>query len=54
MKKTLPDGKDEAADELGLVFIREICPSIYGTAISAKGNLYAVSPKYPKVLFTQI
>ena len=49
-KKTLPDGKNEA-DELGLVFFGEICPSIYGTAITAKGNHYAGSPKYPKVRF---
>ena len=51
-KKTLPDGKDEA-DELGLVFIGEICPSIYGTAITAKGNHYAGTPKYPKVRSAQ-
>ena len=38
-KRSLTDGKDEA-DVLGLVFIGEICPSTYGTAISAEGNHY--------------
>ena len=47
-KRTLTDGKDEA-DELGLVFIGEICPSVYGTAISAKGNHYVGTTKNPKV-----
>jgi hypothetical protein len=41
--------KDDDADELGLVFFGEICPSAYGTAISAKGNHYAGSAENPKV-----
>ena len=49
-KKTPPNKETEAVgDELGLVFFGEICPSTHGTAISAKGNHYAGSPKYPKV-----
>jgi hypothetical protein len=51
-KRTLTDGKDEA-NELGLVFFGEICSSVYGTAITAKGNHYVGSPKFPKVRFTQ-
>lgn len=58
-KKTLPnkvgeDGSETAGDELGLVFFGEVCESGYGTAISAKGNHYAGSPKYPKVFIAQI
>lgn len=36
-------------DELGLVFFGEICPSTYGTAISAKGNHYVGTAENPKV-----
>lgn len=40
---------DVEADELGLVFFGEICSSLYGTAITAKGNHYAGSPENPMV-----
>jgi hypothetical protein len=52
-KKTQPNNEDEA-DELGLVFFGEVCSSIYGTAISAKGNHFVGSAKNPKVRITQI
>jgi hypothetical protein len=52
--KKSPPNKDIEPDELGLVFFGEVCPSIYGTAISAKGNHYAGSPKHPKVCTAQI
>ena len=47
--KESEDGSGSAGDELGLVFFGEVCPSVYGTAITAKGNHYVGSPKYPKV-----
>jgi hypothetical protein len=45
----LADDEEVDADELGLVFFGEICSSLYGTAISAKGNHYAGNPENPKV-----
>ena len=56
-KKSPPNKISEdgtTGDELGLVFFGEICPSVYGTAITAKGNHYAGTAKYPKVRDTQI
>lgn len=52
--KKSPPNKEVEADELGLVFFGEVCPSVYGTAISAKGNHYAGTAKYPKVCTAQI
>ena len=52
-KRTLPSDKGDA-DELGLVFFGEVCPSGYGTAISAKGNHYAGTVERPKVCAIQI
>jgi hypothetical protein len=40
-------------DELGLVFFGEVCPSLYGTAITANGNNYVSTPEYPKVCKNQ-
>ena len=51
--KVAEDGSETSSDELGLVFFGEICSSVYGTAIYAKGNHYAGSPKFPKVCFAQ-
>jgi hypothetical protein len=50
-KKSLPSTEVDA-DELGLVFFGEICSSLYGTAISAKGNHYAGTTENPKVCTT--
>jgi hypothetical protein len=36
-------------EELGLVFFGEVCSSLYGTAITAKGNHYAGTSDNPKV-----
>ena len=47
--KTSYKSSKNDADELGLVFFKEICPSAYGTAISAKGNHYVGSVENPKV-----
>jgi hypothetical protein len=52
-KRSLPSDKGDAA-ELGLVFFGEVCPSAYGTAISAKGNHYAGTAERPKVCAIQI
>ena len=48
------DNPGTAGDELGLVFFGEICPSAYGTAISAKGNHFAGTSNNPKVCIAQI
>ena len=42
----------EEPTELSVVFFGEICPSTFGTTISAKGNHYAGTPDNPKVLLT--
>ena len=52
-KRTRPSDEGDAA-ELGLVFFGEVCPSTYGTAISAKGNHYAGTAEKPKVCAIQI
>jgi hypothetical protein len=46
-RSPLADGVE--GEELGLVFFGEVCSSIYGTAISAKGNHYAGTAENPKV-----
>jgi hypothetical protein len=43
---------DGEAEELGLVFFGEICSSVYGTAITAKGNHYAGTADYPKACYS--
>ena len=52
-KRTRPSDEGDAA-ELGLVFFGEVCPSTYGTAISAKGNHYAGTTEKLKVCAIQI
>ena len=52
--KTSRASDEGNAEELRLVFFGEVCPSAYGTAISAKGNHYAGTPEYPKVCSSQI
>jgi len=52
-KRTRPSDEGDIA-ELGLVFFGEVCPSAYGTAISAKGNHYAGTAEKPKVCTIQI
>lgn len=47
--KTSPPSQHLNINELGLMFFGEVCPSIYGTAITAKGNHYAGTADYPKV-----
>jgi len=53
--KTSPasDKSNADSEELGLVFFGEVCPSAFGTAISAKGNHYAGTPENPKVRTSQ-
>lgn len=46
--KTLYKRPPPSDEELGLVFLGEICSSVYGTAITAKGNHYAGTANYPK------
>lgn len=46
-KRPPPTG-DTDSEELGLVFFGEVCSSVYGTAISAKGNHYAGMADFPK------
>ena len=47
--KTSPSWQHININELGLVFFGEVCSSVYGTAISAKGNHYAGTAGHPKV-----
>jgi len=52
--KRPPPSGDSEAEELGLLFFGEICSSVYGTAISAKGNHYGGTADHPKASSIQI
>ncbi len=48
--KLTPAKEGEEPSELSVVFFGEICPSSFGTTLSAKGNHYAGTAENPKVL----
>lgn len=47
--KLAPTKEGEEPSEFSIVLFGEVCPSTFGTALSAKGNHYAGTTDNPKV-----
>ncbi len=49
-----PANEGDQSSELSIVMFGEICPSTFGTTLSAKGNHYPGTAEYPKALSQSI